>query len=131
MIIRSERPFRPSSRGSLPVPAHPGRRRNGSRDYRLDDGPGFCEASSAHMTWHRGNPASNGPGSRGAGEITTMDDAQGKNPAKDVRAERLKQALRENLKRRKAQARQRSAGEIAPSQPDEAAFAKDAGERDE
>jgi hypothetical protein len=85
------------------------------------------------MTWHLGHPASDVPGSRGAGEIETMDDGQAKNSAKDpkdARAERLKQALRENLKRRKAQARQRKASEAAPSDLQETAFAKDAGEHD-
>ena len=60
-----------------------------------------------------------------------MDDGQAKSPAKDARQERLKQALRENLKRRKAQARQRKPGETAPSNLHEAALAKDTGERDE
>ncbi len=59
------------------------------------------------------------------------DDGQAKNSAKDSRAARLKQALRENLKRRKAQARQRKDGEAAPSDLHEAALAKDAGQRDE
>jgi hypothetical protein len=52
-------------------------------------------------------------------------------PVKDAREARLKQALRENLKRRKAQARQRRDGEAAPSELHDAALAKDAGERDE
>jgi len=58
-----------------------------------------------------------------------MDEGQAKKPVKDARAERLKQALRENLKRRKAQARQRSEG--TPSDLHEAALAKDTGERDD
>ncbi|MDY0957676.1 hypothetical protein SOM26_03150 [Sphingomonas sp. CFBP8993] len=37
--------------------------------------------------------------------------------AKDERAERLAAALRENLKRRKAQARQVGEGEDAPARP--------------
>jgi hypothetical protein len=36
-------------------------------------------------------------------------------PAKDSRADRLKLALRENLKRRKMQARERGKGDNAPS----------------
>jgi hypothetical protein len=73
------------------------------------------------------------------GGIGTMDDRQGKEhgrePGKgqgnDARQQRLKQALRDNLRRRKAQTRQRSAGDAAPSNLHEAAIAKDAGERDE
>lgn len=41
--------------------------------------------------------------------------APAKNPAKDPRADRLKLALRENLKRRKSQARGRSDAGSAPS----------------
>jgi hypothetical protein len=70
----------------------------------------------------------------GDGETRTMDDGQAKKPA-GARQERLKQALRENLKRRKVQARQRKEGEkdgeAAPSDADDAALAKDGGERDE
>ncbi|HEU0148309.1 MAG TPA: hypothetical protein VFR21_15720, partial [Bradyrhizobium sp.] len=55
-------------------------------------------------------------------EIGTMD--------KDARQERLKQALRENLKRRKAQARQRATDEPAPVSLHEAALEKDNGDRD-
>jgi hypothetical protein len=60
-----------------------------------------------------------------------MDDGQTKGQVKDARQERLKQALRDNLKRRKAQARQRGTNEPAPSNLHEAALAKDAGDRDE
>jgi hypothetical protein len=68
-----------------------------------------------------------------------MDDSQGKEQDRDqgkgrgnaARQQRLKQALRDNLRRRKAQTRERSAGEPAPSNPHEAAIAKDAGERDD
>jgi hypothetical protein len=49
---------------------------------------------------------------------------------KDARQERLKQALRENLKRRKAQARQRATDEPAPVSLHEAALEKDNGDRD-
>jgi hypothetical protein len=56
------------------------------------------------------------------------DQAKGQ---KDARHERLKQALRENLKRRKAQARQRKPGEPPPSNLHEAALPKDTGERDD
>jgi hypothetical protein len=37
-----------------------------------------------------------------------MDNETGKRERKDARADRLKSALRENLKRRKAQARERT-----------------------
>jgi hypothetical protein len=40
-------------------------------------------------------------------------------PRKDPRQDRLKLALRENLKRRKSQARGRSEATIAPSEPDD------------
>jgi hypothetical protein len=43
-----------------------------------------------------------------------------KNPAKDPRQDRLKQALRENLKRRKSQARGRSEEMTASSNRDDA-----------
>jgi hypothetical protein len=43
-----------------------------------------------------------------------------KNPAKDPRQDRLKQALRENLKRRKSQARGRSEDGTASSNRDDA-----------
>jgi hypothetical protein len=45
-------------------------------------------------------------------------DKSGK-PAKDLRQDRLKQALRENLKRRKSQARGRDDFTIASSDSDE------------
>jgi hypothetical protein len=83
------------------------------------------------MTWDLGNPAPDVPGSRRTGEIKTMDEGQAKNPAKDqkdARQRRLKQALRENLKRRKVQARQRKPGEAASSDLHDTAFTKDAGE---
>jgi hypothetical protein len=44
-----------------------------------------------------------------------------KNPKKAQRQDRLKQALRENLKRRKSQARGRSDVTIAPSNGDDVA----------
>ncbi|MEN3290119.1 MAG: hypothetical protein V7634_4419, partial [Bradyrhizobium sp.] len=50
---------------------------------------------------------------------------------KDARQQRLKQALRDNLRRRKAQARQRDANGPVPANLHEAEIAKDAGERDE
>jgi hypothetical protein len=43
-----------------------------------------------------------------------------KEPAKDPRQDRLKLALRENLKRRKSQARGRSDAGVAPSNDDDA-----------
>jgi hypothetical protein len=43
-----------------------------------------------------------------------------KNPRQDSRQDRLKLALRENLKRRKSQARGRSETAVAPSDPDDA-----------
>ncbi len=92
--------------------------------------------ASENMTWDLGALASDVPGPPKTGEIK-MDDGQARDPAKnparhqkDARAERLKRALRENLKRRKAQARQRKPGEATPSDLDETAFAKDAGERE-
>jgi hypothetical protein len=69
-------------------------------------------------------------GIAGDGGIRTMDDGQAKHQ-KDSRQQRLKQALRDNLKRRKAQDRQRSPNEPALSNLHEAALAKDAGNRDE
>jgi hypothetical protein len=45
---------------------------------------------------------------------------QSAKPAGDLRRERLKQALRENLKRRKSQARGRGDVTIASSNPDDA-----------
>jgi hypothetical protein len=51
------------------------------------------------------------------------DKREGKNPrqdpGKDPRQDRLKLALRENLKRRKSQARGRGAAAIAPSERDD------------
>jgi hypothetical protein len=52
------------------------------------------------------------------------DKREGKNPGpdpgKDPRQDRLKLALRENLKRRKSQARGRSGATAAPSERDDA-----------
>jgi hypothetical protein len=45
--------------------------------------------------------------------------AAGRNPGKDPRRDRLKLALRENLKRRKSQARGRSDFTVAPSNYDD------------
>jgi hypothetical protein len=79
--------------------------------------------------------ASDVPGIARDGEIGTMDDRQGKGQGKghgnDARQQRLKQALRDNLRRRKAQTRERGEGKPARSNLHEAAIAKDAGERDE
>jgi hypothetical protein len=47
------------------------------------------------------------------------DKREGKNPRRDPREDRLKLALRENLKRRKSQARARSGATIAPSERDD------------
>jgi hypothetical protein len=51
------------------------------------------------------------------------DEREGKNPtqdpAKDPRQNRLKLALRENLKRRKSQAKGRSGLTVAPSEADD------------
>jgi hypothetical protein len=44
------------------------------------------------------------------------DKGEGKNPRQDPRQDRLKLALRENLKRRKSQARGRSGATAAPSE---------------
>jgi hypothetical protein len=52
------------------------------------------------------------------------DKREGKNPKQDPREDsrqdRLKLALRENLKRRKSQAKGRSGASVAPSEHDEA-----------
>ena len=53
------------------------------------------------------------------------DEAQGQK--KTPREHRLKLALRENLKRRKSQARGRSGVTIAPSNEDEASLHEDSG----
>ena len=53
------------------------------------------------------------------------DDNQVTARAKDSRASRLKLALRENLKRRKTQARERGKGGEAPSTGDEASLHED------
>ncbi|MGC2083702.1 MAG: hypothetical protein WA702_10125 [Bradyrhizobium sp.] len=60
-----------------------------------------------------------------------MDDGEAKKPVKDAREARLKQALRENLRRRKEQARQRRHGEAASSDVHDAALAKDPGREDD
>ena len=65
-----------------------------------------------------------------------IDDRQkSATPAKAARQDRLKQALRENLKRRKAQARERSPGGASSANPDsnKAAATRDdtGGEQDE
>jgi hypothetical protein len=56
---------------------------------------------------------------KGEGENPTRDPRR--NPSKDSRKDRLKLALRENLKRRKSQARGRSDAPIAPSNGGDAA----------
>ena len=50
-----------------------------------------------------------------------MTGENDKKPAADARQDRLKSALRENLKRRKVQARERAAS-TAPSQNDDASL---------
>jgi hypothetical protein len=50
---------------------------------------------------------------------------QGKDPTKDPRRDRLKLALRENLKRRKSQARGRGDVTIAPSNADKVSLDED------
>lgn len=47
------------------------------------------------------------------------DKREGKNPKQDPRQDRLKLALRENLKRRKTQARARGGVAVASSEDDE------------
>jgi hypothetical protein len=47
---------------------------------------------------------------------------------KDSRADRLKNALRENLKRRKTQARERTKGQGVPSTGDEVSLHEDTGD---
>ncbi len=53
------------------------------------------------------------------------DEKQATARAKDSRASRLKLALRENLKRRKAQARERGEARNAPSTGDKASLHED------
>jgi hypothetical protein len=52
-----------------------------------------------------------------------------KDPKKDPRQDRLKMALRENLKRRKSQARGRSDNTIAPSNGDDTTPHDESGEK--
>jgi hypothetical protein len=47
------------------------------------------------------------------------DKREGKNPKQDPRQDRLKLALRENLKRRKSQARARGGVTVASSEDDD------------
>jgi hypothetical protein len=56
-------------------------------------------------------------GGKSEGQVTAR--------ARDSRADRLKSALRENLKRRKAQARERGKGGDAPSTADKASLHED------
>jgi len=60
-----------------------------------------------------------------------MADETGKRERKDSRQDRLKLALRENLKRRKAQARERSQMAEPPSIADEASLNGKPGKRDD
>jgi hypothetical protein len=53
---------------------------------------------------------------RGARSLYCLEATMGREMAKDDRAERLKAALRENLKRRKAQARARDTAKEAPEE---------------
>jgi hypothetical protein len=55
--------------------------------------------------------------------------AQDSPRAKDSRQERLKLALRDNLKRRRAQARERSKTQVAPSDDHEDALDNDTGRK--
>ena len=57
---------------------------------------------------------------KGGGQVTAR--------ARDSRADRLKLALRENLKRRKMQSRERGKAGDAPSTGDEASLHDDAGD---
>jgi hypothetical protein len=63
------------------------------------------------------------------------DKREGKNPkqdpGEDSRQERLKLALRENLKRRKSQAKGRSAATVAPSEHDDPSPHEPGGKRSE
>ena len=64
------------------------------------------------------------PGAVSTSGVTMKDDkpergGQTGTGAKDRAQQRLKQALRENLKRRKSQARQRGESALAPSNPDD------------
>ena len=62
----------------------------------------------------------------------TDDRGKGGVAAKGSRQDRLKHALRENLRRRKAQSRERDAGEPSesPANPDEAALDETGGKSD-
>jgi hypothetical protein len=57
-------------------------------------------------------------GGKGEGQVAAR--------ARDSRADRLKSALRENLKRRKMQARERGKGDDAPSTGDKVSLHEDA-----
>jgi hypothetical protein len=66
---------------------------------------------------HRANLQMADKGDRDPGQSTVR--------AKDSRADRLKNALRENLKRRKVQARERGKGGEAPSTGDKTSLHED------
>lgn len=59
-----------------------------------------------------------------------LEDDPGKDSIKDPRRDRLKLALRENLKRRKSQARGRRDAAIAPSTDGEASLHEENGKPD-
>ena len=128
---RSRRRFLPILAGDRPA--------DGAIDWirRTCDTMPTCVVACEDVTLECSDPASNVPG-RPEWRDRTMDDGQAKKPVRDARQERLKLALRANLKRRKAQARQRKDGETedetgaaAPSSLHDAALAKDTSDRDE
>ena len=66
---------------------------------------------------HKREGQTGSPAKKNPGKDPRKDS--GKDPGKDPRQDRLKLALRENLKRRKSQARGRGDITIAPSNDDE------------
>jgi hypothetical protein len=121
-----------AARGSLPIPAGD---RAAAETIGLMPGSGFSGTVATpsgveNVALDLDDSASDVRAQLGRRD-QTMDDGQAKKPVKDTRQQRLKQALRENLKRRKAQARQRKPGEAAPLGLHETALDDDPGKRDE
>jgi hypothetical protein len=124
-------------RGARAVPAHPGRRPRAKPILSFSHLAVWRRDAVRRLWkicgWDRRNSASDEPRSPADGPHearTWMTDD------KDTKQERLARALRENLKRRKAQARQRKPDEpvpsnVNPSNLHEVAIAKDAGEPDQ
>jgi hypothetical protein len=70
-------------------------------------------------------------GDKREGQAGALAKNSGKSPKQDARQDRLKLALRENLKRRKSQARGRSDQASEPSNADDAAPYDDSGKASE